>query len=256
MFYLLMGLTTKRIELLLKNSDGIKKVVKLQSLFIEDDGNYFLDRIIDLENPLKITYEEDIAIIKITSFSDQAISDKITEVIHSKEVTSLVFDLRYNMGGNDQIAYKIISSLISKDTSSPTYKYSTGSPALRQWGIPDKWEKHSTTIQPSKTRNTHKKVYILVNGATSSTAEDFTMVLKNCKRATVVGSMTAGSSGNPYSVKLPYGGILRVSTFVALTHDGIEYVGVGINPDINISQTLDDLKNGIDTQLQYILNMG
>jgi len=96
---------------------------------------------------------------------------------------------------------------------------------------------------------------LLTGGVTSSTAEDFAISLHYSGRAVLVGGKTAGSTGNPLRIGLPGGGSFEVATFTATYPDGREYAGIGIQPDIEIHPTQDDIYRGIDAVLDRAVEM-
>ena len=65
----------------------------------------------------------------------------------------------------------------------------------------------------------------------------------------LVGERTAGSTGNPLRVPLPGGGNFRVVTVRCVYPDGREFVGTGIQPDIEVHPTQQDIHDGYDRVL-------
>ena len=69
------------------------------------------------------------------------------------------------------------------------------------------------------------------------------------KRGILVGSSTAGSTGQPLSFAMPGGGTARICAKRDMYPDGREFVGRGIAPDIAVSMTAADLRAGKDPTL-------
>lgn len=90
-------------------------------------------------------------------------------------------------------------------------------------------------------------VVILINEATGSAAEDFTITFDNADRATLVGTATYGSTGQPLFCELPGAGSFRVCTRWSKYPDEREFINIGVKPHIEASLSVDDLKNGIDS---------
>jgi C-terminal processing protease CtpA/Prc len=65
----------------------------------------------------------------------------------------------------------------------------------------------------------------------------------------LVGEKTAGSTGNPLRVSLPGGGNFRVVTVKCVYPDGREFVGTGIQPDVEVYPTQQDIYDGYDRVL-------
>jgi C-terminal processing protease CtpA/Prc len=65
----------------------------------------------------------------------------------------------------------------------------------------------------------------------------------------LIGSKTAGTTGNPVTVTLPGGGVFRVCSKRDSYPDGKEFVGFGIDPDIAVEPTQLDIYEGRDPAL-------
>jgi len=165
-------------------------------------------------------------------------------------ITGILFDMRFCMGGDGRISEKMISALIDEPVSSPHWKYPVYSVAKENWGHEREWETSNHTIEPRDGRRFLGPVVVLTSAVTSSTAEDFPISLREGGRATLVGDRTSGSAGNPVSVPLPGGGSFRMATFRAYLPDGSEYVGIGVQPDILVRPTIDDIRSGADPVLE------
>jgi C-terminal processing protease CtpA/Prc len=91
---------------------------------------------------------------------------------------------------------------------------------------------------------------ILIGHQTFSAAEDFLVLCDNQKHITLIGEVTAGSTGNPITWNLPYGGLLSICSKKDIYPDGREFVGSGIKPDIESHLTIEDFRKGRDTVLE------
>ena len=82
------------------------------------------------------------------------------------------------------------------------------------------------------------KIFILTNGNTASTCEPIVYVLKESKRATIIGENTAGAmlSAAYFDVSGKYKLVLPIADFY--TYDGVRLDGVGVAP--NIATTSED----------------
>ena len=69
------------------------------------------------------------------------------------------------------------------------------------------------------------------------------------KRGVLVGEATAGSTGQPLVFSLPGGGNATVCTAHCTYADGSEFVGVGVQPDIEARATIKDVRGGRDPVL-------
>lgn len=242
-YFLLLGEVSKKVSVKLEK---FEEKIDLNRSIIQDDGEYFIDRFIDFNNPYSIKkLDNDIYYINILSFSTMSIADSIVEVLNANP-KGLIIDLRLNLGGNDKIMNKIISFMIKEPVKSPIWSCDFYNQAFELWGQEYPSKEIQNTIEPAEGKPYNNSVVVLTSGMTSSTAEDMVIILKETKRATIIGGRTAGSSGNPKNFKLPYGGTLRVSSFKPLTPSGKEYLGLGIEPNIECSDTIESIKSGRD----------
>jgi carboxyl-terminal processing protease len=101
------------------------------------------------------------------------------------------------------------------------------------------------------------KVFILIDGLTISAGEDFVIPFKDNNRATIVGETTRGSTGQPYMYQFDDRRMVIVGAKRAYFPDGSPFEGIGIKPDIEIKPTIEDIKEGEDPVLEYVLkNIG
>jgi C-terminal processing protease CtpA/Prc len=94
----------------------------------------------------------------------------------------------------------------------------------------------------------------LISSRTASAAEDFCVVLSHLRRGKLIGTPTAGSTGQPLFYGLPGGGTGVVCTIQTFSPDGKEFVGVGIDPDITVLQTVSEVQSGNDAALRTALS--
>jgi len=91
-------------------------------------------------------------------------------------------------------------------------------------------------------RRTDVPLYVLTSQGTASAAEEFSFVLKNRRRATIVGSRTAGAGHMVNSVPVGSGFVLSFSiTRVTDAESKKEWERVGVLPDVDVptEQALD-----------------
>ena len=173
----------------------------------------------------------------------------------------LIIDIRNNTGGNSGYG-ELVMKLLAKDTipqaSLRTPKYEA---AYASWGRP--WETIeilSDSIVPIHFQHPQipqydKPIVLLVSGNTFSAAEDFTVLFKNAKRGIIMGTPTAGSTGNPIRFDLGWGYWGRICTRHEKLADGTEFIGVGIQPDKIVEETEDVIfgkDNVIEAALQEL----
>ena len=139
---------------------------------------------------------------------------------------AIIFDLRRNGGGSPFSVNIIISHFTTADTiPSLTVKNRSGNQTFTRYTF-------ATVPGP---RRPDVPLYVLTSGATASAGEDFTFVLKNMKRATIVGATTAGAGHNNATLDLGEGFNASISfTRVMDPKTGAEWERVGVKPDVPV----------------------
>ena len=139
---------------------------------------------------------------------------------------AIIFDLRRNGGGSPFSVNIIISHFTTGDTvPSLTVKNRSGNQTFTRY----------TFANVPGPRRPTVPLYVLTSGATASAGEDFTFVLKNMKRATIVGGTTAGAGHNNATLDIGEGFAASVSfTRVVDPKTGAEWERVGVSPDVPV----------------------
>ena len=141
---------------------------------------------------------------------------------------AIIFDLRRNGGGSPFSVNVIISHFTNGDT--------IPSLTVTNRSANQKFTRYTYAQVPGPRRPT-VPLYVLTSGATASAGEDFTFVLKNMKRATIVGGTTAGAGHNNANVDLGEGFAASISfTRVTDPKTGAEWERVGVAPDVRVDQ--------------------
>jgi carboxyl-terminal processing protease len=160
---------------------------------------------------------------------------------HAK-APGLVIDLRRNPGGETFSLGIIIGEFFDRAVDAGTFISRNGARSAK-----NSWQLGSA--------NYAGKVVVLVGSASGSAAEIFAAVLQDHERATVVGRQTAGAVLASWFYRLPEGGELQLSREDYIAPKGRRIEGVGIEPDVVVSRTLNDLRAGRDRDLEVALEI-
>jgi carboxyl-terminal processing protease len=98
-------------------------------------------------------------------------------------------------------------------------------------------------------------LFVLSDIGCGSSCEDFLMPLKVSGRGRILGEASTGSTGQPFYFEFGNGMGFRVSTKRESFPDGSPFEGVGIQPDVEVHPTLDDLRTGADPVLAKALEL-
>lgn len=219
--------------------------------------------------------ENNIAYVSLNSFSDPKIDtlfiDKLPELYKAEK---LIIDLRYNGGGSTNIGYQILQYLTNDDVLLGSRTFSRlHIPSFKAWGM---WTEAKDTIgnewATQEFLSFHDQFYhefpyhadsisldakrivvptvVLIGHNTASAAEDFLIAADKQAHFTKIGEPTFGSTGQPMMFDLPGGGSARVCTKKDTYPDGRPFVGVGIQPDIEVKRTLQDYIENRDVVLE------
>lgn len=215
---------------LIKSSDEVKLVVNRDGNDLDFTLNTTKlnnpsvdDKIIDGDNGNKIGY------LKISKFNETAY-EQFYEKLNKIEVdgiNSLIIDLRDNTGGYLSAATKISEMFLQKGK----VIYSLN-------------EQSSTKTTYDETDDERNyKVYILVNGNSASASEILAAALKDSYGAKLVGTTTYGKGKVQKTSKLSDGTMYKYTSAKWLTPSGECIDGVGLKPDIEISNGDELLKD-------------
>lgn len=173
------------------------------------------------------------------------------------DAKALVIDLRANGGGSTGFAWEILSYLsASPIAASPQYVRADNAYQRAQgagyvgWMRPGFGEAPFARARP---RIFTGKVAVLTGPRTFSAGEDFVLAFNALKRGVTVGESTGGSTGQPLFMTLPGGGTGRICVKRDLTPDGRDFVGKGIAPQVQVSDTVESVRAGRDPVLERAL---
>ncbi|KKP69842.1 hypothetical protein A2X44_05245 [candidate division CPR3 bacterium GWF2_35_18] len=181
--------------------------------------------------------DDDIAYVRILQFGDDTNAqwdDAISE-IQSQNPKGVILDLRNNPGGYVSSASYIVGDFVGSKVA-----------------VKQKFSDSHVTSQKSinsKQRLKDYKVILLLNEGSASASEILAGALKYYNIVTIVGEKSFGKGIVQDQIPLSSGTGLHVTTSEWLTPGDQNIHKQGIEPDIQIEMTEDDIKKGIDPQL-------
>lgn len=179
---------------------------------------------------------DSVGYINIQSMMDPVTDDFIEAYNNVSKLPHLIVDIRRNEGGNSGNVMDIAEYLIKKP------------------------QPHC--VSPSKIMEPQNdaykgKVYLLISPRTFSAAESFALDIKESGNAILIGSATAGDTGNnPKTFHTSNGIYFRLPTREpSKSPKGFPMEGIGISPDYKVEQTVSDFMNGHDTVLDFTIDL-
>lgn len=220
----------KDITALIKSSDEVKLVIQRDGI----DKEYTLktadfynpsveEKIIEGENGNKIGY------LQISKFNETAyeqFNQKLNK-IEATGINSLIIDLRGNTGGFLSAATKISELFLKKGEVIYSLNEQLGTKV--------------TYDETEESRN--YKVFVLVNESSASASEILAAALQDSYGAILVGTTTYGKGKVQKTNKMNDGTMYKYTSAKWLTPKGDCIDGVGLKPDIEISNGDELLKD-------------
>ncbi len=176
---------------------------------------------------------------------------------------AIVFDLRGNRGGIDEVGDRVLADLVEGTASLGTFRVlvAPATLALRpRWNALTAEADGYSAPQPLSVpgvpagRGFHGPVAVVVDAACASTCEIVAAALRADLHAQLFGVTTAGSSGAPVEVTLPTShGKIAIPTWDLIAADGHAIESDGVVPDVTVVPTPDELAAGHDPPLDAAL---
>ncbi|MCI6503583.1 MAG: S41 family peptidase [Prevotella sp.] len=188
--------------------------------------------------------DDNIGYVYIGSFSDAIGDGNIDEVLlYLAPCRGLIVDVRNNGGGMLTEARRLAARFCNQSTHVGYMRHKTGSDHDDFSEMEEQW------IAPSAGIRWQKNACVLTNRSVYSAANEFVKYMKQMPRVTIVGDITGGGSGMPYSSELPNGWSVRLSAcpMYDVNAASTEH---GIVPDVPVSITDEDMAKSIDTIIE------
>ena len=248
-YYLLCGDPEKNVDLELRDETGAVIPVSLPRSY---------HRIQTLRDPIEFRMVGDrIGYLAVNTLGDRALVAAFDSLFTGLgETDALIIDLRQNAGGNGDVGYDLLAHLTGQPFKTVGGKLRRYDPFHRTQGRAQDWkEVPSTDWPPAETGRYSKPVALLVGPLTGSAAEDFSAAFAAMNRGPLIGSPTAGTTGQPLVYPLPGGGNGIVCVLHVTAPDGSEFIGTGIQPTVAVRATIEDLRAGRDAVLEAALRI-
>ena len=175
-----------------------------------------------------------IGYIRLSSFiSKNAATDVLKAIDRQKDKKGYILDLRLNPGG------LLSNAIVLSDAFLPGGIIVS---TVDRDGYKD-------TMKASRRYYTDKPLIVLINKGSASASEIFSGAMKDNKRALIVGERSFGKGLVQEVNRLQDGAGINITVQRYLTPSGTDIHKKGIEPDVVVELTDEDIKNKKDTQL-------
>ena len=194
--------------------------------------------------------DDNIGYIYYGNFSSGFSESNIDQVLYRLAICDgIILDVRNNGGGMVSNSDKLASRFFNNKTLVGHIMHKTGK------GHDDFSQPHERHIDPPMSRIRYMKpVIVLTNRKCFSATNDFVNAMKYAPNTTIVGDRTGGGSGLPFSSEIPNGWSVRFSASPLLNAEK-EHIEFGIDPDIKIDMSAEDMNEGIDSIIEKARQM-
>ena len=178
----------------------------------------------------------EIGILKVNRFGDDTVSlsRKYASEFVEKGVKKVILDLRNNPGGTVGAAQGLLGIWLDNQIAMTERRGSEIVKTLRTTGTPILG---------------NMKTVVLMNGNSASASEITAGALREYGKATLVGQKSYGKGSVQIVLGLPGGSQMKVTEARWYTPKGKNIDKTGIEPDVKIDLSSDDINNNVDPQM-------
>lgn len=159
------------------------------------------------------------------------------------DVNGYIIDLRHNDGGDFTYCYSEMGRLVDQERFVFRSKTKNGP------GYNDFTEWHDWFITP-RSPYVNKPIVVLIDHYTISAGERAVMAFDVLPNVILMGEITNGAHGTMIGRELANGWFFSLVTQKVELSDGQSYEGIGIAPDIEIRNTIEEIEAGTDKVLE------
>lgn len=164
-----------------------------------------------------------------------------------KGTDAVIVDVRQNGGGSDEVARTVAGRFADERRLYMTVaQRSPGADALDD---PVPWY-----VEPTGPAQYGGPVVLLTNDRTISAAETFVLAMRTLPQVLVIGETTAGVMADTYPIPAGDGWLFGVPVNAMRDAQGMSWEGIGLPPDIWVSNTPAEVAAGTDRALEAALD--
>ena len=186
--------------------------------------------------------------VQIGTFAGEGWGAEIDLVLEELlPLTGLIFDIRGNGGGNENVGRDIASRFYDAERVYRLARFRIG-PGHTDLGAPVPF-----SLSPAGAKRFLGPVAVLTDRLNGSAAEDFVLMMRALPHAVTVGDTTLGVGSNPLPRELANGWTYLIPRSQAATPDGFVYNWKGLPPVIAVPWSADEVAAGRDPYVEAAL---
>jgi carboxyl-terminal processing protease len=200
--------------------------------------------------------------IYLPTFLRQGVGQEIHDLVadlQEKGATSLVLDLRDNPGGNLSELGLVLGAFVEGEWAEAVRHnelvWKSSYEVVNGRGRGRLETPEGDLLGQFELENPARfdgPLAVIVSENNSSAGEISALVLQNLKRATIIGEKTSGNVEAIQDFSLPDGSVMMIAVANMEGIDGSSFT-TGVTPDVEVSETLQELARGYDAPLAEAL---
>ncbi|MGE3467775.1 MAG: S41 family peptidase, partial [Pyrinomonadaceae bacterium] len=252
-----------RINISFENPSGLTRSASVECL--APDAK--IDWVETAESELKIFnlkwLPEGVAVIELNAFDRQEVLDAFqTNLRELAKAKAVIFDVRRNKGGNSGYGDVIgghftktpVKATMSRSRENISSYRAFGKykshPQYKDYADGKSFTPNRGAIVAPAAPFLDIPVVVLIGSKTYSAAENFAALMSQIPGVKLMGTPTAGSTGQPLILKLENVAFAAITAKRDVLPDGTDFIGRGISPHITVNQTIEAFRNGRDLVLE------
>ena len=180
----------------------------------------------------------DVTYLRFDVFETMNVVEKSLEAIEAAGPAGIVIDLRRNRGGSLLHLQRVAGALLGDDVLLGTRRVANASEPMKSWRFRAPYR---------------GPIVVLIGPSTGSAAEILAAAVQDQRRGKLIGRPTNGSVIPAEVFGLPDGGRMMIPVSDFVRSDGRRIEGAGVQPDIWVLPTLEDVRAGRDAALERAL---
>ncbi len=236
------GMSVEKAVSLIRGPKGTSVTLSIFREGWKEAKEFVIERDVIVVPSLKWELKGDVAYIKLFQFSEKAGRDfrKASQDIMASKAKSIVLDVRNNPGGFLDVAVDIAGWFVDRENVVVTEQL-----------------KDANDQRVHRARGTagllSYPIVVLINEGSASASEILAGALRDNRGILLVGAQSFGKGSVQEIENLRDDSSLKVTIAKWLTPNGDVIQGVGLKPDIDVTNTLEDEEKGVDAQLDKAL---